>query len=151
MDECSSCGLMKTLDNTNVDNSRLGGLSKYCKVCLKARRSTPEDILKRKIKQKGYYLKNKEKLLKNSREYSIKRKFNLTEEEYLSKLKDQNHSCLICGVHESRLSKKLAVDHCHKTGKVRGLLCFSCNVSLGRFKDSKELLQKAINYLEEYN
>jgi hypothetical protein len=49
--------------------------------------------------------------------------------------------------HRSR-AKYLAVDHCHKTGKIRGLLCHYCNIALGGFKDSIESLKKAIKYLE---
>ena len=46
--------------------------------------------------------------------------------------------------------KRLAVDHCHKTNNVRGLLCSECNTGLGKFRDNTELLLKAINYLEKY-
>ena len=55
----------------------------------------------------------------------------------------------ICKAPETLQNKNLAVDHCHKTGKVRGLLCSKCNKGLGLFKDSKELLTTAIEYLEE--
>lgn len=55
-------------------------------------------------------------------------------------------ACAICGV---RPDRSLALDHCHKTGKLRGLLCFSCNVALGHFKDDPKLLRKAIRYLKD--
>lgn len=54
--------------------------------------------------------------------------------------------CLICGVREGRL----CIDHCHKTGRIRGCLCHSCNCVLGHAKDSIEMLKKAIQYLERY-
>ena len=57
---------------------------------------------------------------------------------------EQANGCAICG----NSDKRLHVDHDHATGKVRGLLCMECNVSLGKFKDSPELLRKAIVYLE---
>lgn len=63
-------------------------------------------------------------------------------------LHNQGNKCKICETHESEFDKRLAVDHCHKTGKVRGLLCSSCNTSLGKFKDDPEILRRAINYLE---
>jgi hypothetical protein len=70
-------------------------------------------------------------------------------------LVNQNYVCAICGESEtckdSRINKprSLAVDHCHQSGKVRGLLCTTCNKSLGGFKDNSVLLQKAINYLSK--
>ena len=59
--------------------------------------------------------------------------------------------CAICGVTEEQNGKRLAVDHCHTTGVIRGLLCSACNTSLGKFKDSVELLQRAIQYLKDNN
>ena len=64
-------------------------------------------------------------------------------------LEKQNHVCAICGNKDN--NKKLAVDHCHTTGVIRGLLCSACNTSLGKFKDSVELLQNAIQYLKDNN
>jgi hypothetical protein len=52
------------------------------------------------------------------------------------------HSCEICNTKEN-----LVIDHCHDTKKVRGILCWSCNIALGHFKDSKTNLQKAMDYL----
>lgn len=60
----------------------------------------------------------------------------------------QNGSCAICGKKETE-SKKLVVDHNHKTGKVRGLLCHSCNTALGLVKEDIEILKKMIKYIEE--
>jgi len=56
-------------------------------------------------------------------------------------------SCFICGLDKDR--RNLCIDHCHTTGKIRGLLCDSCNVGLGRFKDNTNLLEKAIKYLND--
>jgi len=63
----------------------------------------------------------------------------------------ENYSCMICGITESELGRKLDVDHCHETGKVRGVLCNSCNSVLGHARDNVEILQAAINYLKEYS
>lgn len=84
---------------------------------------------------------------KKAWEYSLKTKYNLTVEQYNEMLKEQNHKCCICGMDEVDNGRKLAVDHCHKTQKVRGLLCNFCNVGLGSFKDNINSLSKAISYL----
>jgi hypothetical protein len=66
---------------------------------------------------------------------------------------EQNYLCAICGNPETRMFKgkitKLAIDHCHKTGEVRGLLCHKCNSILGYANDSIELLANAIKYLSK--
>jgi hypothetical protein len=58
----------------------------------------------------------------------------------------QDHKCKICKM-KADLHNELCVDHCHKTGKVRGLLCRQCNTGLGNFRDNTELLKSAIKYL----
>ena len=60
----------------------------------------------------------------------------------------QNYCCKICGNPEIK-DKPLYVDHCHKTGNIRGLICSHCNTGLGNFYDNIELLQKAIDYLSQ--
>jgi hypothetical protein len=80
----------------------------------------------------------------------LKYKYNLSIEEYNTKLKNQNHKCAICGVDEVDLKTKLAVDHNHSTNVVRDLLCVNCNTGLGQFKENIELLSKAIGYLEKH-
>lgn len=59
----------------------------------------------------------------------------------------QNGRCLICG----EGSRRLEIDHCHTTGRVRGLLCIYCNTGLGRFKDNPALLARAIAYLTDHS
>lgn len=63
----------------------------------------------------------------------------------LLKLYETEH-CAICGGRDK--NRHLAIDHCHDTGLIRGLLCMGCNTALGRFKDDPVLLRKAIVYLE---
>ena len=57
----------------------------------------------------------------------------------------QGNKCAICGT--APTNKKLDLDHCHETKKIRGLLCNNCNRGLGHFKDNPELLRKAIDYI----
>ncbi len=83
----------------------------------------------------------------------IKVKFNMTPGDYKNMLNTQNNKCAVCG--ETAMSQesahgakgKLDIDHCHKTGQVRGLLCKRCNKGLGAFKDAPELLEAALNYI----
>lgn len=70
-------------------------------------------------------------------------KYGLTYEEYQTMLVEQNGECAIC----SKVLEKPCIDHCHTTGKVRGLLCNSCNTGLGHFKDNPDSLEAAIRYL----
>jgi hypothetical protein len=81
-------------------------------------------------------------------------KYGCSELEYEKLLKKQNGVCAICGSENGHYSKyglkcKLAVDHDHKTGNIRGLLCNLCNRGLGLFKDSISSLQNAAHYLNE--
>lgn len=79
---------------------------------------------------------------------NIELKYGITKEDYLKMREDQNDCCAICGIHESKLDKRLHTDHCHTTGKVRGLLCNKCNTSLGQFESDPGLLLVAYEYLK---
>ncbi len=85
-----------------------------------------------------------------TRNRSLKCKYGISLEIYYAMLKSQNGGCAICGK-ENAHGKPLAVDHNHKTGSVRGLLCFSCNVSIGHFGDDVNILRLAIRYLESFS
>lgn len=84
--------------------------------------------------------------------YKLKESFGISIEEYNQMLFKHDNKCAICSKPEiakfKGKIKALAVDHCHETGKIRGLLCSGCNTALGKFKDSIELLIKAANYLK---
>jgi len=81
---------------------------------------------------------------------ALKSKYGITAEQYNSMLVAQNYGCRICGrpEHDAR-SKRLAVDHCAVTGKVRGLLCGNCNNGVGRFQHDVALIERAMKYLQE--
>jgi len=100
--------------------------------------------------KKEYNKINKEKIKLRQQEYELKRKYNITLKERNILLQEQNNKCKICSLefNENIFKLKACVDHCHDTGKVRGLLCRTCNAGLGYFKDNIEQLTKAINYLQ---
>jgi len=79
----------------------------------------------------------------------LKSAFGIDIEDYEKMLEKQNGTCAICGATQADARKhRLHVDHCHDTGKVRGLLCSNCNMGLGKFQDDLQLLKNAVSYLE---
>ena len=81
-------------------------------------------------------------------ETNIKKKYGIDSVSYYKLLEEQNGVCAIC-FSTCVLNEKLSVDHCHDTGKVRGLLCNNCNTGLGKFKDNIKLLESSVLYLKE--
>lgn len=83
-------------------------------------------------------------------EAHLKRKFNLTKSDYEGMVKDQQGMCAICGEAESSAYfKRLAVDHCHTSGAIRGLLCRKCNAGIGMMKENVRILLNAVKYLTQ--
>jgi uncharacterized CHY-type Zn-finger protein len=72
----------------------------------------------------------------------------ISQDEYNALLQAQNYSCAICGLPAEESARGLSVDHSHYTHQIRGLLCVQCNLGLGYFKDNKQRLKAAIEYLE---
>lgn len=95
--------------------------------------------------------KNSEHGKNSRRERFLSKVHGLTVEEYDLMLIKQGHKCAICNVHQSELKKTFDIDHSHTTGKIRGLLCNSCNQAIGLMDDSIGILSKAIDYLEKTN
>jgi len=105
---------------------------------------------------------NLEKARKYAREYAkanplkqrkmwLKRKYNISLDSYRILLESQSGKCAICyNENDNKRHKYLCVDHNHDTGKVRGLLCHSCNATIGYAKESVSTLKKSIEYLEKY-
>ena len=78
----------------------------------------------------------------------LKKAYGIGLEEYNKLFKDQEGCCAVCGIHQSELTRSLAVDHCHTTGKIRGLLCNKCNTALGLLNESEEIMKNLINYVQ---
>lgn len=96
---------------------------------------------------KKFYHSNKGERAFRRRNFQLK-KFGLSAESFNVLLQTQNYQCIGCLVPADGYRKKLSVDHDHKTGRVRGLLCNNCNLALGNAKDSVETLRRLIGYLE---
>lgn len=74
-------------------------------------------------------------------------KYGITPEQYVAMVKDQRGLCAIC---ERPMTRHPHIDHCHETGVIRGLLCYTCNVGLGSFGDDPERLRSAAKYVEAH-
>lgn len=133
---CPKCSKVKNLNDFCNNRSSRDGKCCYCSEC-------------KKSKDMPYYVKNKGKLELRR----ISRVYKLSEKEYYALLFSQNEVCAICKKPEVGKSnngvevKKLSIDHNHTTGKVRGLLCHKCNVTVGFIKESPELAIALANYL----
>jgi hypothetical protein len=103
-----------------------------------------KECIKKRVKK--YRLNNPDKL----KDAALKRKFGITLDEYNVLLSKQKHRCAICKSFDvgRKDAKYFHVDHDHRTGKVRGLLCSKCNTALGLFNENVTLLKKAIKYLD---
>ena len=100
--------------------------------------------------QRRYVDKNRENINFKARV----REYGITLDEYQIIRDRQNNKCVICFKEETKIwrgkTTELCLDHDHKTGKLRQLLCFSCNIGLGAYKDDIQLLKNAISYLERH-
>ena len=121
--ECSKCKEIKILDEFNNDKVTITGKTSYCKKCIS------EKYTKDEIKNNSY-----------------KTKYNISLEDYNKMLINQNNKCDICKIEFNNL----VVDHCHTTGKVRGLLCNGCNSGIGFFKENKVTILNSIEYLNKH-
>ena len=99
----------------------------------------------RRLNPKTYT--DEEKAVK--RDKSLQSRYKITQKEYDEWSEIQKHSCAVCGIHRTESPKRLAVDHCHITGIIRGLLCSNCNRAIGLLQDNPRLLREAADYLEK--
>lgn len=126
------------------------GLKSWCKIC--ETKAVSKHYRKNRVRliaeAKEWQKNNRTLYLKIKRASSLKKNYGLTIADWNKLYKAQNKSCAICRTKVNN-GKRLAVDHNHKTGKVRGLLCTQCNQGIGKFRDDIVLLEKAINYLDK--
>ncbi|MFZ4411456.1 MAG: endonuclease VII domain-containing protein [Bacteroidales bacterium] len=164
--ECRSCLTKKNKINYIKNKERIKAVAKIHR---KENKEKLQDYGKK------YYRKNKTKILEYSSVYqknnkdsvnlsskkyrdsnpevikdrTLQKKYKINGADYEQMMKHQNEKCAICKVHNNDLKVALCVDHCHSTGKIRGLLCGSCNRALGLFRDSITFLSSAIDYLNK--
>jgi len=152
---CSACKAERGLTDFYKDKSKRDGKSSSCKKCVKARNKAwvKANPKKRKAHAKKWANENRTRApreIERDREY--KRHYGISLQEVEQMWAEQGGRCAICNVPEELAPKnRLHVDHEHSTGTVRALLCHHCNTGLGKFKDSPELLGKAITYLRTHN
>lgn len=120
------------------DKEIVGRLNGSCRMCRKEYQHVynTSDAQKRAIKK--WADANKDR----TRDSELRRLYGITLEDYRIMVSQQEGRCLIC-----KESNELVVDHCHRTGVVRGLLCSQCNRAMGLFQDDPIRLQSAVQYL----
>jgi hypothetical protein len=124
---CSRCGQAKALDQFHKNRGKASGYDSRCKAC-------------------KYTSEERESHNQRTRDHKFLVRYGITRTERDRMAADQDGKCAICGDVEL-----LHVDHCHASGKVRGLICFRCNTLLGNAKDDPDILRAAIAYLEVNN
>ncbi len=141
---CSRCNTLKELPQFNKAKNTVSKLTSHCKLCLREAR-----LLR---KQPGYIVPPKKKRInKGKRHNRLMKTFGWSLDLYNTILEGQNNVCGICkGLETSKIAGKviaLAIDHCHDSGVIRGLLCKKCNIDLGYFRDNPKFLIAAAEYL----
>jgi len=142
MKTCTVCKETKDLSHYYNNKRTKDGKSYRCKQCDTAARKKWSDS-------------NPIRSSYSARNRRLKYVYGVDIEWYEKQMKLQNNCCAICGTNSNNTSGErkdwnFAVDHCHDTGKVRGLLCNQCNRALGLFKDDAALLEKAKQYLDTH-
>ena len=143
---CITCGIEAyTRDDLELFKKRattLYGRCNMCKSCCNKTSTTWRELNPEGVKANNKYWYPKQ------RDKTYLTKYGITLETYNNMLDAQDGCCYICKKHENDHTRKLAVDHNHNTGEVRGLLCTQCNIGLGMFKDNIKNLETAIKYLK---
>ena len=136
-------------------------MSKICKLCKigkdpvkdfyirNVEKGTRRAVCKKCLNSNQYnYLRRN---CKNRRNWCLKHFYGVDLNWYNETFEEQEGRCAACYKHQSELEKALAVDHCHQSKKVRGLLCSNCNSALGMSHDSIKTLLNLVKYLEKHS
>ena len=144
--KCRDCSELKEFNDFTFNKSSNDGRSCHCRKCFNIimNHKKSENPHKYKEADRLSYIRHKN----NYRSNQLKRTVGINLQEYNSMFTVQEGKCKICRTHQSKLNLGLAVDHCHKTGRVRGLLCGKCNTALGLLEDNSEIVKGMIEYLK---
>lgn len=134
---CTKCGIRKSIKSFSKRNARSCGYASSCKECLNQWRRIDKTI--RPDVYRDY-----------EHERGLRRNYNMSSEEYCTLLERQNGKCACCGTPATIFKRRLHVDHSHKTGQVRSLLCTYCNPLIGFAKEDIQRLEMASNYLKKF-
>lgn len=136
MKTCIKCKIIKSIEEFRKDRNS-------CKLCHNAQSKIW------KLNHPGYIAPVFKKDPEYRRRWDYRTRYGITLEEFESRLNQQNRRCGICLTDNPKGRRgRFVVDHCHKTGKIRGILCDSCNKGIGILGDTEEALNKALNYLK---
>ena len=145
MKVCRDCAYTKSESEFIKNHTFKDGIDTLCRACnrkkVKQWRKDRPDL--RKIQQKKEAHKDK---IYNQRKH-LKATYGITVEQYNTMFSNQQGCCAICKKHQTNFKRRLNVDHCHTSGKIRQLLCTNCNYLLGRAKDNVDILNESIQYL----
>ena len=143
--KCKTCGGHKPEDSfgTYVSKGKTY-LRLHCKECRNKAASEAKDDRTRWLARKNYA--KRDYSADYHRDLHLRKKYGMTLDEFNALSEAQGHECCICG-EKNKVHKNLVVDHNHKTGEVRGLICSPCNSALGHAQDSVRVLEAMIEYL----
>lgn len=150
---------MVYVDPNNADEGDLHTGTRMCKVCTLRQPMTAFHYANRKTsrrrvckgccetRRKDWRAENPAEASARDRRRTLKTKYGISEDKFWEMLVDQEFSCATCHV---KLTKATThIDHDHRSGIVRGLLCFNCNVAIGHFRDNPVLMERAASYVRE--
>lgn len=150
MKTCTRCSESKPLEAFPRSKAERTGYKPGCKACESLWHKA--DYLKNReehvVKSSIYQKKNRKARTTYTKLWRLTNVYKITQEQYNQLLLKQENRCAICSKHRDDLDRELCVDHNHETNKVRGLLCYHCNVALGYMKDNITALLSAAKYLE---
>lgn len=144
---CTKCGKEKSTKEFYW-NKYFSDYASWCKECQKEQAKKYRQTKKGKATVNRYNRSYKGKITR--KKASLKCKYNITPEDWDRIFNEQNGCCAICGRHQSKLERDLAVHHDCKTEKVVCLLCSDCNIGLGMFHHNPELMEKAAALVRQH-
>lgn len=144
---CTKCLTLKFVFDFHKSKQTKDGFTHWCKDCKSKSTKAYALANKKQVESKQKEWRNNNP--RNVKSINLKRRYGITIDQYESMLEKQNSCCAICkSISPNRLDiDYFLVDHDHKTGKIRGLLCDPCNKGLANFKDSQINLTRAIEYI----